>query len=592
MALLHFPAHADYILGNGRPFFEALLRFRLAPSFRKTPIDRLQARLEHDLCRAPLVAVGTGPRVPEWLDGLAAARPLILFSQWEEVIDRSAQMDGVCPVLLKGQEDLRRFYVALRRMCAARSESKDLDRNVRLRLRELAERDLLQHRSRLNFIPPQPLPQPDHGRSAVYLLNRLSNNVEQPALQAEDTPATEWQFPELLRHSLRASAALASVEEDRFTLEDFKVDRGEVEAIHSMLLEDGDETEQFRAFLTLGQRVANRKASSSRFLTVPTPRKDFVRGRVPPGVTLETNHKAMVKSGLKALRDFVKRTQSQRPTGDLERQRYDRARETLLLEQRFLACETAYLASSVGAIPWQLGVGDNSVYSAIQDLTQAIGARSRKVSRLFRNVESRLATMMPPDLLSALATGQSTVHVLSDLPIEWTMIDGWPLCLTRPVSRIPMAVTDWDVLVAAIEAPARINVNTPERVLVLDLIARDDPIRSISDIFASVSSGLSQNYTYASPVNGRELREAIQRTSAEIVVLDTHGEYRRVEDEVLIGLPGGPVPLDELLPDGRVPPVWILSACDTSVTGCSERMCRSSASVSWSRVCDRHSFTR
>ena len=95
MALLHFPAHADYILGDGRPFLEALLRFRLAPSFRKTPIDRLQARLEHDLRRRPLVAVGTGSRVPEWLEGLAAARPLILFSQFEDVIDPTSPPSSV-----------------------------------------------------------------------------------------------------------------------------------------------------------------------------------------------------------------------------------------------------------------------------------------------------------------------------------------------------------------------------------------------------------------------------------------------------------------------------------------------------------------
>ena len=130
-----------------------------------------------------------------------------------------------------------------------------------------------------------------------------------------------------------------------------------------------------------------------------------------------------------------------------------------------------------------------------------------------------------------------------------------------------MGVMNWDELAAAIETPAKINVNTPERVLVLDLIARNDPIRSLSDTFASVSSGLSQDYTYACPVNARELRDTIQRSFAAIVVLDTHGEYRRVEDEVFIGLPDGPVPLNELLPDGRVPPVWILSACDTSVTG-------------------------
>jgi hypothetical protein len=178
-----------------------------------------------------------------------------------------------------------------------------------------------------------------------------------------------------------------------------------------------------------------------------------------------------------------------------------------------------------------------------------------------------LAALLPDRLLHDLAAGDSTVQVLSDLPIEWTLVDGWPLCLTRPVARIPLGMTSWDVLSAALEHPPTVNLSTPDRVLVFDLIAEHDRIRHFSDSFASISASLAQNYTYAKPATVEEFRETLRHSSAEIVVLDTHGRYDRKHDQVWLDVGDGSAPIDQLLPEERVPPVWILSACDTTVTG-------------------------
>ena len=147
------------------------------------------------------------------------------------------------------------------------------------------------------------------------------------------------------------------------------------------------------------------------------------------------------------------------------------------------------------------------------------------------------------------------------------MLDGWPVCLTRPVSRIPISFSHWDVLNAVLARPAQIDTKKPDRVLVFDLIAEHDPIRSYTDSFISTAEGLAQRYTYASPRTADEFTSVLKSVDADIVVLDSHGGYNRAKDQLFVEVGGTQVPLDDLLPDVQVPPVWILSACHTSVTG-------------------------
>jgi hypothetical protein len=65
----------------------------------------------------------------------------------------------------------------------------------------------------------------------------------------------------------------------------------------------------------------------------------------------------------------------------------------------------------------------------------------------------------------------------------------------------------------------------------------------------------------------RENKGTTPLESFDIVVIDAHGSYERRTELLRIELPEGAVPIDDLIPPRRVPPLWILSACDTSVTG-------------------------
>jgi hypothetical protein len=570
MALLHLPVDANHILGTGRPFLEAFARFREVPAFRKTLRDRNPApALLDDAMAAPILCVLGGRRLPPWLPDLADARSLILLSEHDTAIDAAGQLPRVSTGWLHGLDDLRSFYLALQAVCEDSARDTRFADDVRTRFSVLAASDLLSQRSRLPFIPPVALPQPSRGRPAAYLLNRLSNNVDRPVLQGSDPADSAERLPRILRFALLATSALAMVELDDGSLADFPIDRERLVAVHSEISGASDPSAQFKPFIELGTVLAGGDTLGAPFVTVPAARSDLIRGRVPDGVTLEAGHRGMIKPGLRALADLSAGISPMlgKPS-DTDDHEYGRARETLLLEQRLLACESAILASRSGSVPFLASVGVTEMFTAIDALNRAISSGSKKVSTMFREVERGLAKLLPQYLLSEFAQGNSRVQLLSDLPLEWTMVDEWPLCLTRPVSRIPMGVTHWDVLAAALEASApTIDTRVPSRTLIVDLIPAHDKIRQYSDSFARISNELAQHYTYSTPHDAAAFRELLAQVSVDIVVIDTHGQYDRSKDQLWLGFPSGAVLVEDLLPEGRIPPVWVLSACSTSVTG-------------------------
>ena len=319
--------------------------------------------------------------------------------------------------------------------------------------------------------------------------------------------------------------------------------------------------------MELGDRLTREKTLSRPLFTITAPRLDLVRGNVPQSVTLDPGHKKHASGRYRAVRDFVLRKERHEFGNDKQKQDYRDAWRTLEMEQRVISCLTARLSAAITAIPLQLAPLTGQIYNAINELNAALERHSRKAADLFRIVEALLLEALPEGVEQHLKRDSSPVVFLSDLPMEWTLVEEWPLCLTRPVSRIPLGLTRWDVFTSALETQVSVDIAKPERVLVLDLIGERDVIRRYSDAFAQTSTAIGQPYTYVSPSTAEEVAKILTETQAEIVVVDAHGHYDRGKDELRVGVKDQVVPIDELLPDSRVPPVWILSACHTSVTG-------------------------
>jgi hypothetical protein len=568
MTLLFLPSSSSRIVTKQQPFLEAIDRLLRLPSFRKANSQQVPVpKLWDNMISLPLVVLMIGETLPIWFESLILLKNIAVLSQSDKVIASAAGSGRAFAGLLRGMEDIREFYRVIGQLAAAQATSVN-DPDTQSSLMSLTDKNLFQSRPRLSFIPNMPLPPPSIGRPAAYLLNRLSNNVDEPHLAPEGS-GNGGIFPQLLKALTLACTSLALIETNKELPPDYAVARPELSKIHSKLISESTEDKAKLDTLTnLGYRlVEDRKGMGPSFFTIPVPRLDLIHGNVPEGIQLEADFKESIRSNLQAVDDFTSGTKKGKFKNKGDEQRYEQAQRTLISEQRLVACQTAYLAGSSGTTPIQLPPIPGRLYNAFNDLRRALDTNSRKIPSLFRGIEILLSKVLPKDLIELFNEGESSVTLFSDLPFEWALIDEWPLCLTRPVARIPIAMSNWDMLSAALQHPATIDVKKPERVLVLDLIPSSDSVRGDSDAFITSSKKLGQNYTYVSPSDAEDLKNAISIAASDIIVLDAHGRYNVRKDELSILVGGNPVPLDDLLPDNLVPPVWILSACDTSVTG-------------------------
>jgi hypothetical protein len=566
MALALLPGDAGRIRSGGRPFSEAAVRIQDLPQIRITGSrEKPDDVIWSGMMNMPLVVLMVRHPVPTWLEALARERPAVVLSQSERAL-KVAESMGMFPGLLEGKEDLRQFYAALRKLCAFVASATRWSADARDAIRPLASVDLLAERSRLDFIPAMPLPPTDQGRSAAYLYNRLSNNVEEPTLAPSVPEGGDRFFRFSYRWMLWACRVLSLAEGGMEPPPALGVTAGELARVYGIFVANSTHEQKRDALLQLGRRVSSGRRAAI-LVAAPVPRRDVVRGHVPEGAEIAPDFNRWSGVRLKAIKDLGAGHSDSRPNHEPSRKVYDHARDTLLYEDRLVACNAASLAARVNAEPWQLGPVHTLVHNDIANLNRAIEARSNKVSALFQTVEQGLASLIPAESLREIAHGDGQVTFLSDLPFEWTAVDDWPLCLTKAVARIPLGMTRWDVLSAALESRVTIDSRDPSRVLVFDLIERADHIRSDTDAFIATSEGLGQRYTYVTPANAAEMHAALDAAAFDIVLVDAHGSYDRGKDLLTIRLPDGDIPVHELVPPKRVPPLWILSACDTSVTG-------------------------
>ena len=565
MALTLFPSDTARIRGTGFPFRDAVMRIATLPQPRVVDSIEPDQAIWQDMHRLPFVVLLVTDALPRWAVELAERRPIVVASQYDDAL-RTTESLGSFPARLAGTRDLRELYGALQKLAAAMAASGTVGPDLREHLASIAAGDLFEERSRLGFLPGLPLPPTDAGRSGCYLYNRLCNNVDEPTLAVAVPEESATFLRNAFRWTFSACRLLALVETGTPPPSGVGVTAAELGNAYSSLVSDLATSDKFNLLIRLGQRVYRARPLPS-LVTVPVARRDIVRGNVPVGMHVKPDQKRWSGVLLRAFRDLGQGHTKARPAKPYARRVYDRGRETAPGEDRLLSCASATLAARLGAEPLQAGPRDAHVYSEIRNLNNAIEANSRKVSALFRRVEVELGGLIEADTLSEIAAGTAPVTFFSDLPFEWTAVDHWPLCLTKPVARIPLGVTRWDVLGAALETRWTIDGGDPTRVLMLDLIDRSDPIRESTDAFISSSRRLGQHYRYATPKNGAEAASILGSESIDIVVLDTHCSYERSTDTLYVGLAGGMYAMDELMPHGRIPPLWILSACDTSVTG-------------------------
>ncbi|KPD13146.1 CHAT domain-containing protein [Phaeobacter sp. 11ANDIMAR09] len=190
----------------------------------------------------------------------------------------------------------------------------------------------------------------------------------------------------------------------------------------------------------------------------------------------------------------------------------------------------------------------------------------RKRTKLFQKVQRNINEAVPADFLPLIERNEHGVRVVSDTHLEWLDVKGLPLSIQKNVSRIP--VTPGNLFVNSISPKRHLHL-TPssfEEVLVISALKRDDPI---SPFMPFAISGFRKELEGKVKVrtvqvaNEDELVDALNAFDGAMLIFDGHGSHRS-KGAAKIHLEGMAIDVWKLSERKiRIPPIVILSACDT-----------------------------
>ena len=227
------------------------------------------------------------------------------------------------------------------------------------------------------------------------------------------------------------------------------------------------------------------------------------------------------------------------------------------------------LAASEVSVVVRLPNAVNRTLGQVRQFAQQYRAQrttGAKRVKQFKGVQSAITTSVPAEFLEFIETSDGGVRVISDAHLEWIQMKGLPLCVQRDVSRIP--VTPGNLFVDQVTPKKYIHLKQADfrTILILSSLGDRDPI---SRLFRTAIEAFKPHFVDRLQVQTANVRsrcdliEALNRFDGTMVIFDGHGEHRQSEPAVL-HLGDERVNVWELMEERpRVPPIVVLSACDT-----------------------------
>lgn len=209
--------------------------------------------------------------------------------------------------------------------------------------------------------------------------------------------------------------------------------------------------------------------------------------------------------------------------------------------------------------------GSHQEFTALANARRQSQQAIHKLNRLARSLSSRLAEGVPEWIIENIRSA-SRVKLCADAPLEWMDIDGFPLMLRADVSRIPVTPGNLFVKNMLDSTERYLPLSDFQKVLVIRSFADRDPIRLLLQRTIKHFSSEAPEYPNVNIVDVRSREEfvtALNNYSGAILVYDGHGSHRESTDVGTLVI--GEEHLDpwDLRTEARIPPIVILSACDT-----------------------------
>lgn len=212
----------------------------------------------------------------------------------------------------------------------------------------------------------------------------------------------------------------------------------------------------------------------------------------------------------------------------------------------------------------------NHVFTKLSDYARNIRSPKhearRKSQRLFQIIQSDLKLAVGDERISFIEKEGGPIKIISDAPVELLPIGNLPLGIKYNCSRIN--ATPGNLMMGQLTNSATVTFHPDDlrKILVVSSFAEDDPLKTtLVDAIKTVMPSWKKNedLTFAFVRDRKEFVEAINAFDGRIIVFDGHGAHNANDPISKIILGSEPIDVWSMRSEVRLPPIVILSACDT-----------------------------
>ena len=189
-----------------------------------------------------------------------------------------------------------------------------------------------------------------------------------------------------------------------------------------------------------------------------------------------------------------------------------------------------------------------------------------KTARVFRLVQEALRDSLPAQHRELISQAKTGIKIVGDAPLEWFPVGDLPLGIRFDVSRID--ATPGNLLIGQLETrpPVHIEPSSFKQYLVTSMFEAGDQIAPHIRTALRFLPGASETGitgTVTTPKDVDDFVDAVNAYHGPILIVDGHGEHPNRPNVGGLVIGGKPVDIWHLAGRVRLPPIVVLSACDT-----------------------------
>ena len=243
-------------------------------------------------------------------------------------------------------------------------------------------------------------------------------------------------------------------------------------------------------------------------------------------------------------------------------------RQELSIYAHLIALRAASTVSATLRMPPSINRVFGTVAALGNHTRSAAKRHPTRMKRLFDAVQARLRSAAGDEVMALIErAGPMGIKLVSDAPVEWLPVRGLPLGIRYNVSRVGTTPGNHMAMQMFLHRPIRLRPANVRRVLVITSYEAKDRIRALltrrlHEMAPMWEGNLSLEIVPVASLH--EFRETLTRFDGHVMIFDGHGDHP--DGDVSLGtlmIAGKPIDIWDQRGDINVPPIVILSACDT-----------------------------